>query len=719
MNRDSVEMSPGSTSRAALLAAVAGLIVLSLLVDPAIINPFKVDWLAKGDPAQSYLGWLFFRHEPWSWPLGVTHALGMEQASSIVYSDSIPLLAIPLKLFSAILPANFQYHGLWLFGCYALQGFFACRLLMLFTRRPSVVISGVLLFLLSPVMLLRAQSHFALSAHWIVIAAIYLYYAPITRRWWLQWLILLWLTPLIHAYLMFMAFAIWAASLLRLIVVERNHRLAFLLAWAALAFAGSLAVMWVAGYFLQMDVSAGGFGYFSMNMLSPLLPVGVPSFVMHAPAAATNGQYEGFNYLGLGVVFALAMAVVGAIGMRWRATPNTHASAVLRSEWPLLACCLVLSALALSNVVTLGSRTLFTLPLAVPLKDALNVFRASGRLFWPVYYLLILAALRFAASLSAPLCARLLAVVLVLQTVDLWRFIQSIHRSSEAAVLHNRFPTFGSPFWERARAGYDRMYVIPGNYADDSNIGYESLAGAHGFAIDSAYYARMPALQHRLPRERRHALFFAGELDPRGLYLIQPQAAAHFAAMQRLLPAGTGVGQVDGFTVVAPGWFSQPRQHAGLLQPPLPRDFAHITPGQLYHFGKDDAGGNYALAGWTEPGDGAVWSEGATSVLAFRVPAAAGDLRLALQVMPYLPVAAPRLVVNVSLNGQPLAHWIFDRGIAGPATIIEIPAASSRAQGGNVELRFDFDQPRSPLQSGESTDPREIALLLQGMRLQP
>lgn len=112
----------------ALFAALAGVIVFTLLFDPSIINPVHAGWLASGDPAQSYLGWLFFRQEPWSLPLGLTHTLGMEQASSIVYSDSIPLLAIFFKLWRAWLPSTFQYDGMWLCACYALQGYFAYRL---------------------------------------------------------------------------------------------------------------------------------------------------------------------------------------------------------------------------------------------------------------------------------------------------------------------------------------------------------------------------------------------------------------------------------------------------------------------------------------------------------------------------------------------------------------------------------------------------------------
>lgn len=718
MNSNVVEATGRNAWPPALLAALAGLVVCSLLIDPSILNPLNVDWLAKDDPAQSYLGWMFFRQEPWSLPLGLAHLLGMEQASSIVYSDSIPLLAIPLKLISAYLPANFQYDGLWLLGCYALQGFFACRLLMLFSSRRSMIVSGVLLFLISPIMLLRAQSHFALSAHWIVVAALYLYYAPQTGRRWLHWLVLLWLAPLVHAYLMFLAYAIWAACLLRYAVLDRQRSYGFLVAWAGSAIAGSLSVMWLAGYFLEMEVSSGGFGYYSMNLLAPLFPVGVGPFLAGAPAAATAGQYEGFNYLGLGVLVGLAFAVVRSIAGSFRSTRAVSLPSPIRAEWPLLLCCLALSLLAVSNVVTIGPHTVFTVPLTASLDEALNVFRASGRLFWPVYYLLLLAVLRTAAGLPAPLCARVLFLVLVLQVVDLWPFFQSVRQSSETAMRQNRFPTFNSPFWELARAHYDNLYIIPGTYRDGSNIAFESLAGAYGFAIDSAYYARMPSHEHRLPRERRHALFFAGELDNKGLYLVQPEAMEHFDAMRRLLPPETGVGHVEGFAVVAPAWFAVADKSHGYLDRPVARRFPAIEAGLDYHFGEGDRGARYALAGWSVPGDHAVWSEGASSVLAFRVPAASGDVHLSLQVMPYLPKAVPALTVDVYMHGQQLAHWKFERGKPQPATVVVIPGMTIRRQDGNVALRFDFDQPRSPLHSGESADPREIALLLQGMRLQ-
>jgi hypothetical protein len=716
MNQATSNSTGWNAWRPALLAALAGLIVFSLLVDPLIIDPLRAGWLATGDTAQSYLGWLFFRQEPWTLPLGAAHKLGMEQANSIVYSDAIPLLAITFKIFRAWLPSGFQYGGLWLFGCYALQGYFACRLLMLFTSRGSVLIGGVLLFLLSPIMLLRSQEHLALTAHWIVLAAIYLYYAPPESRRLLHWLVLLWLSPWVHAYLMCMAYAVWAAYLLRHGLLDRCWSLGRLTAMAVFAVAGSLSMMWLAGYFGEMEVSTGGFGYYSMNLLAPFVPIGAGPFLIHAPAAATTGQYEGFNYLGLGVLLALVVATARAIaGHRLR-------SAVSSPGWrkapdlALVLCCLVLTVLALSNVVTLGSHQLFTVVMTPAIEGALNVFRASGRLFWPVYYMLLLAAMRGAARLSGPTCGRLLVLVLTLQLVDFWPFLHTVHAVSARKVEQDRFPVFGSPFWEKAKARYANIYVIPGVYEDDRSVAYESLAGDHGFAIDSAYYARMPSVERLQPRQQRHALFLQGEPDPHGLYLIQRSALAEFKSTQRLLPSATGIGQVDGFIVVAPDWFADGATE--YLQHPTRSDFPAAAFDEDIRFGKNDRGLVYMLAGWSDPGPDAVWSEGLAATLVFQVPLSSGDVQVSLNVLPYLPAAYPRLGVDVQMDGQLLAHWEFVRGQPGPVTVLTIPATLRAADDGNIALKFRFDQPRSPLQSGESVDARRLALQLRNMRLQ-
>ena len=69
-----------------------------------------------------------------------------------------------------------------------------------------------------------------------------------------------------------------------------------------------------------------------------------------------------------------------------------HILPAVRRHWALCAVCAVLTAFAVSNVITANGVTLATLPLPASFIKLFSVFRSGGRLFWPVYYLLTLAA---------------------------------------------------------------------------------------------------------------------------------------------------------------------------------------------------------------------------------------------------------------------------------------------------------------------------------------
>ncbi|MGO2133174.1 MAG: DUF6311 domain-containing protein [Halomonas sp.] len=85
-----------------------------------MLSPSEVGWLLnEGDSFQHYIGWHFFRREAWSWPLGSLITLANDINTSIVFTDSIPLLALPLKIFHAWLPDPFQYLGLALLSGYS------------------------------------------------------------------------------------------------------------------------------------------------------------------------------------------------------------------------------------------------------------------------------------------------------------------------------------------------------------------------------------------------------------------------------------------------------------------------------------------------------------------------------------------------------------------------------------------------------------------------
>ena len=89
-------------------------LVFVLGIENISLNSTK--WLHNGsDTALHQLGWHFFKNDVWRFPLGSNPNYGDELGSSIVYTDSIPILALFFKLFKGFLPDSFQYFSIWYF----------------------------------------------------------------------------------------------------------------------------------------------------------------------------------------------------------------------------------------------------------------------------------------------------------------------------------------------------------------------------------------------------------------------------------------------------------------------------------------------------------------------------------------------------------------------------------------------------------------------------
>jgi hypothetical protein len=106
-----------------VLGSVLGLIFFALAFGWRGLNPLDVSWaMSGGDRSQHLLGWLFYRAEPWTYPLGMIRSFGAPTPTSIAYCDSIPVLAVVFKMFRGVLPGTFYYAGIWELTSYALQG---------------------------------------------------------------------------------------------------------------------------------------------------------------------------------------------------------------------------------------------------------------------------------------------------------------------------------------------------------------------------------------------------------------------------------------------------------------------------------------------------------------------------------------------------------------------------------------------------------------------
>jgi hypothetical protein len=675
----------GRSAVSVLAPFAMGVLGFVLVVGRTVLDPENVGWLQRGDPAAHYLGWAFFRRGPWTSPLGANPAYGLETASGILYSDAVPLFALALKPFSPLLTQEFQYFGVWILLCFLLQSFFAWKLVGLATSSGWLRLFGSGLLVFSPPMLWRLHGHAALVGHWLVLAALLLALAPKRRSHTGWWAVLVALAALVHVYLLAMVLALWAADWASRAVLQRRDP-----RWTAvepvLVGASVAAALWQAGFFLLPGGKAThGFGFYRMNLLSPFDADGWSSVLPDLPGKA--GDYEGFNFLGLGLWLVVLIAVPAFVSARRRG------EARFRREWAFLGVALVaLFLLAVSNEVGLGLRG-FSYPFPKILRPLTGFVRSSGRMFWPVWYVVALVAISLVArSFRTRVAGAFLALALAIQITDTrpgWSFFRA---ETTSAGRHWPREPLVSPFWDEAASAYRKLRLIPPGNVRPHWAAFGHLAARHGLSTDAVYLARMdPAAMAALDQRARDTLETA-RFDPDTLYILQEGSAARVA--DRLGDADL-LTRVDGMWVVAPGWRSAPRSSdvpSFSANTPLP-------PDDPISFARDGTGILHLGGGWSPPEEWGVRSDADEATL--RLPMDARGGRLWLRVKPFVPSGASPLEVDVSADGVHRTTWRLAEGEEAWREL-EIPAAKDGAR--VVVVTLTIPKTRAP--TGPASDGR-------------
>jgi hypothetical protein len=532
-------------------AALLGPLLFFLIFDPRLLEPRYFRWLLwLPDPATQFLGWHFFRLEAWHLPPGAATHYGMEMGGSIVFTDSIPLLALVFKLARALLPEKFQYFGLWMLACYVLQAWFGWLLSGVFTRLALQRLAMTALFVLCPLVPDRAIGHYALMAQWLVLAALYLYVRAPDRRATALWCLLVCVAALIHAYLLYLVLAVAVADAARRRWIDHTATTRDT-ARSTLLIAGALlATMWLAGYFtIPASAFSGGaeyYGRYAANLNALWNPMWGSLFLPGLPVIA-GAEYEGYNYLGLGV---LAMLPIAAFAW-WRAR-RQHMG---RRYLPLAAVALLLWATALSNQVAWGDRILFTIPLPRFVLDPVAMVRASARLLWVGYYALVLAVPAIVVrNFPARTATAILALGLALQIADFaprYTALNGYFRQHFIDEPARRADDLPSPFWEVAARHYRTILFVPSLPVPPNFAAVGLFAADHGMRINVGSFARLAVKRVGAVTIERERALAEGRLDPAALYVLRPPDEAAFRA-----GANDAIGTVDGFVVLAPGWFA-------------------------------------------------------------------------------------------------------------------------------------------------------------------
>lgn len=534
---------------AALAGGALGAGLFLAVFGTGLLGVSTLGWLMRHDLQTYLLAWHHFRREPWQWPLGSIAGVGHPVGTSIGSTDAVPVVAFLLKPWHAWLPDPLQYFGWWLLACFVLQGVFGALLMRVWTGDRRLQVLGACLFVQTPALLVRT-GHPALCAHWLLLAALWLSLDGPARP-----------GLRLAAWSLLCAVAAATQPYLAVIVIALGVASAVTSAWPvgdqgsvlrAAASCGALVVVttgvfWQCGHFLIGDASdfeLEGVGFYSMNLLGPVIALG-NSMLLPTVAAATPGQYEGYVYFGAGWM-ALAIAALGLTVAGRGRLPR------LGAGWLVV---LAFTLLAISPVVTFGSQVLADVNAWAPRQ--LAVFRSSGRFGWlAMYVAFVMAAGVVVSAWPARTAALVLFGGVALQAADLSGAYRNLHAREHSAAWTTYDTPVKSAAWDVVVPHYRHLVMAPPDMCATvwpmpagPHLPFSLLAGHHGASINSGNAGRFDVAAVLGYCERLRNDMAAGRLDDDSLYVVSPNVRDELAAT----PGGAVplCGTIDGFIVCA------------------------------------------------------------------------------------------------------------------------------------------------------------------------
>jgi hypothetical protein len=589
-----------------------------------------------------------------------------------------------------------------------LQSWFGWKLVGLISQNSAIRILGSGLFIFAPPMMWRLNGHYSLVGHFVVLAGLYLSLRSFDRRNIFAWAGLLALAALVHSYLLAMVAALWAADVSQL-ALRRDRSLSQTVREVTVVTAAVGLACWQAGYFtVGSGAIAHGYGFYKLNLLSPVDPSGWSYVLKDIPEA--KGEYEGFSFLGLGVI------ALGVVGLPVLIEGRSGLGEIVLKRWALVVTMVALWVFALTHHVGLGALQV-ELPLPASIEQFANIFRASGRMFWPLFYVLLLTVIFLAVRGNSPrLAIALLTGALIVQVADTRIAWGGFRKKFMEKPVSQWVLPLASSFWAEAAKKYRTVrWIVPGNHTPHW-MELSAYAANHRMATDAVYLARVGYRELEVAQAKAREWLASGKYDPDSLFVLDP-AHLGFAASQ-IDAASDLLARVDGFYVIAPGWKDCADCSAVGGELSLHDVVTPTDVGTRIEFTHSDSRSAYLVEGWSSPEGWGTWSEGQTAKIA--IPIRSGHVsRIVVEAGALVSPEHPVQNVGINVNGVSLQGYEISMP-SGNLIQINLPdQARARIEADAVlRLHFEFHNAISPAAIGMNIDQRRLALGLVAISLQ-
>lgn len=681
-------------------------ILISLLITLGLIHPTNfwfdsTQWLlGSSDLTNSQISWQYFRLDDWRFPLGKNPNYGMEVANSIVFTDNIPLFAILFKIFNFIIYENFQYFSFWVFLCFFLQLFFSYTLILKFTNNKFYSFLGSFLFLLCPFLIFRLVHHFSLGAHWLILYAFYICYCVEEKVKNYHWVILISLSLLIHLYFTVMIFIIYFCFKLEEIINKKDFKILFS---PFLKITYALIIMFIIGYFESSPINSisSGYGEYKLDLLSFFDPKAENTKMWSIFLKDINGTHlEGFNYIGLGNVMILFLAVIMYV-KNYKKKKISPINIFKISNLYIL----IFLIWALTTNLSFMGKEVFNIDLPKYLLGLLSIFSSTGRFAWPVIYIFLFISIVYIFKNFHK--TNSIFIMLILMSIQLTDVIAGIKNNSFKQIEKYDH----DPIWNLIEKDFKslRTTYLFNNYGSIFNNLSKILGNLQNIKTDITLNASLDRTKAAMIRYNLTQNIKNNRLDSNTAYIVDN--LGHLIQLKHFFrKKNVGFFYRDDF------WIMLPNKKKEMKKFDIEKlNQIKFTKLELNKVHKIKFKSQLLGFGWTHNfnKDGA-WTEGQDSYLNFKSPGTENNKELILNIRPYQSNDNKNFELEIFLNDNLIKKVNFHDNKK--KQVIRIPIKKN-INNKNYVLNFKLNNLISPYDNFESPDARKLGMLLKSLQI--
>jgi hypothetical protein len=459
--------------------------------------------------------------------------------------------------------------------------------------------------------------------------------------------------------------------------------------------------MYVAGYFeiRYFDGIASGYGEYRLNLLSVFDPgsnFNTWSYILPDIKLTTLEQAEGFNYFGLGSLIIILLTIIIYIVRKSKFS-------YFKKNFIFIIASIFFTIIALSNKISLGNVEILNIELNKYIFAGLSIFRASGRLFWPVYYLILIFSLVFLyKNISKKKYVILILACLLIQTIDISGAINNYSKIINKFVISDN-------------KELNNLFQINKNLISTNNSNYSSNFSklsylTEKFKIQKTNVINLARVNRKVLAETRYEInnnFYNKKIETNTIYLIEN--FSHLQNLQSIFKDDLYFYKIDNIWLM-----TSIKEDLKLPKRLQFTNFKKINLNYNYKF-NNESKNNFLGLGWSYNNiKSGIWSDGYISSLLFNIDNINKDLVFEINCVPYLNNKHKHQDIEIYYNNILVKKINFEFGKTNN-NLIKFELRKELITNSNIELRFKFKNPGSPSDYLESPDSKKLGILLKNI----